>query len=204
MKKIYLTLIASVAISAFSISCAASRSQGTSHSTQKIEVTEEDENECEREARYVPRGEFRAYSVGVSPRRNVAKEKAVLSAKGEIIKDMKGYVKSAGTLYEKEIGSGYDINSVQEYENAVSSYAEGVLENCKVICSKVYKIKKGDKELFECHVCVSVPYYEVVEKSAEAAMIKVNEKKGKSIKTKPAKDSREKAYEKYLEDKTNL
>ena len=198
MKQFYISLIAVSAMAVLGIPTIAQNHADSSYSTQKIQITTK--NKCEQEARRVPNGELRAYGKGISKRDNTAQKKAILRAKGELVSSMKSYVRDAAELYEKDKVVNDDLVNVEDYIEGLTSYAEGVIEHYKVECSELYKLPN---DIYESHVCISIPYGSL-EKTVEAVMISVNEKKGNKFDPSRAKDSQKEAYQKYLHSKENL
>ncbi|MDE6510972.1 MAG: hypothetical protein K2L00_02595 [Muribaculaceae bacterium] len=193
MKKIYLTLLACLAVLAFSFACDAQ-----STSSQKREVKEK--SKCAQAAKESYKGELRAFGKGVSQRDYTAEKKALLRAKGNLISAMKSYVSDVANEYDKEIEKDGDRTMTEEFVSEVSSKASGTLEHYDIVCSQLYELPD---DVYESQVCISIPYLQM-EKTVEANIITVSEQKGTRINPEKLKASQRAAREKYIKQKEEL
>lgn len=133
---------------------------------------EEETDECEEMALNAPANEFRAYASAVDEDRDFARQQAILFAKAELVSQIESVTLNVMRTYRAKVKANGKSTSEADIKQDVGSMAEQTLNNCKVICSKRYRLSNGT---YECAVCISCPSAEV-EKIAGATVLTDDER----------------------------
>lgn len=126
--------------------------------TRMVTKVEEQIDECEQMAIDAPASELRAYASAVDEDRDFARQQAVLFAKAEMASQIESLTLSVMKGYRAKVKSNGRTASESDIKQDVGTMAEQTLENCRIICSKRYRLGDGT---YECAVCISVPSEEV-------------------------------------------
>lgn len=153
MKKILLVIITALMLPCVSISCAAKKKvKNTSNIPTRVQKEERDE--CQKEADNEPSDEFRAYGSGISNTRDFARHKATLFAKAELVARLNSQMLNVMKAYRNDLGLGEKSLNENDIKEDIGMMSEQEVENCRIICSDIYRLSDGT---FECVVCVSIP-----------------------------------------------
>lgn len=133
---------------------------------------EEDIDDCEQMALDAPAGELRAYASATDEDRDFARQQAILFAKAELASQIEALTLNVMKAYRAKIKSNGRSSSEADIKQDVGSMSEQTINNCKVICSKRYRLSNGT---YECAVCISVPSADV-EKVVGATVLSDDER----------------------------
>lgn len=153
MKKILLVIITALILPCVSISCAAKKKvKNTSNIPTRVQKEERDE--CQKETDNEPSDEFRAYGSGISTTRDFARHKATLFAKAELVARLNSQMLNVMKAYRNDLGLGEKSLNENDIKQDIGMMSEQEVENCRIICSDIYRLSDGT---YECVVCVSIP-----------------------------------------------
>ncbi len=153
MKKILMIIIAALLLPCMSISCAAKKKiKNTSNIPTRIQ--KEDKDDCLKAVENEPSDEFRAYGSGISSTRDFARHKATLFAKGELASRLYSQMLNVMKAYRNDLGLGEKSLNENDIKEDIGMMSEQEIENCRIVCSDVYRLSDGT---YECVVCVSIP-----------------------------------------------
>ncbi len=170
MKKTLLIILAVLMIPCISFSCAARKKNKTpdfSNSKVPTRVQKEERDECQIAADNEPSDEFRAYGSGISSTRDFARHKATLFAKAELTSRLSSQMLNVMKAYRNDMGIGEKTLNEDDIKEDIGSMSEQVIENCRIVCSDIYRLSDGT---YECVVCVSIPASKAEAISGAAAM----------------------------------
>ena len=170
MKKIFIIIIAAFLLPCVNFSCAAKKKvKATFDNTSNVptRVQKEDRDECQIAADNEPSDEYRAYGSGISNNRDFARQKATLYAKAELTSRMSSQMLNVMKGYRNDMGIGEKKLNEEDIKQDIGMMSEMVIENCKIVCSDVYRLSDGT---YECVVCVSIPATKAEAISGAAAM----------------------------------
>lgn len=170
MKKIFLIIIAVFLLPCVSFSCAAKKKvKATFNNTSNVptRIEKEARDECQIASDNEPADEYRAYGSGISNTRDFARQKATLYAKAELASRMSSQILNVMKAYRNDMGVGEKKLNEEDIKQDIGMMSEMVIENCKIVCSDVYRLSDGS---FECVVCVSIPAIKAEAISGAAAM----------------------------------
>ncbi len=170
MKKIFVILLAAFLLPCVSTSCAAKKKvKATFNNSSNVptRVQKEDRDECQIAADNEPADEYRAYGSGISSTRDFARQKATLYAKAELTSRMASQMLNVMKGYRNDMGAGEKKLNEEDIKQDIGMMSEMVIENCKIVCSDVYRLSDGS---YECVVCVSIPATKAEAISGAAAM----------------------------------
>lgn len=157
MKKILLFVLTIMLLPCFSASCVAKKKVKTpeySNSNIPSRVGKEERDECMIESLNEPNDEFRAYGSGISKTRDFARHKATLFAKGELVARLNSMALNVAKGYRNDLGMNDKVLNEEDVKEDIGMMSEREIENCRIVCSDVYRLSDGT---YECVVCVSIP-----------------------------------------------
>lgn len=168
MKLNLVTAIAAVCLLASATACGSSKKvptasypeyTGTGNTgTRVVTKVEEEIDECEQEALNAPASEWRAYASAIDEDRDFARQQAVIFAKAEMASQIESLTLNVMKAYRGKVKANGRSTSEADIKQDVGSMAEQNLTNCRIICSKRYRLGDGT---YECAVCISMPSDEV-------------------------------------------
>lgn len=183
MKRLSLSLIAVVMLSLGLPSCSAKKvvkasypeytTQGN-NGPRTVSKVKEEIDECQQESMNAPANEFRAYGSAIDEDRDFAFQQAILFAKANLVDRLESLVLNVQKGYRGKLQAGGKTSNEANIRQDVGSMAEGVVRNCRIICSNRYRLSHGT---YECSVCISIPANDA-EKIAGAATINEDERLG--------------------------
>ncbi len=119
---------------------------------------EEVTDECKEMALNAPASELRASGSAISSNRDFGTHQAVLYAKAALVAQIESLTLNVMKAYRSDTRSNGKMTNEEVVKQDVGAMSEQTIENCKVICSKVYRLSDGT---YECNVCVSIPARDV-------------------------------------------
>lgn len=170
MKRFLLIALVALLMPVAGVSCAAkkkAKTQEYSNSGVPTRVQKEERDECLIEAQNEPKDEIRAYGSGISTTRDFARHKATMFAKGELVSRLSTTVLNVMKGYRNDLGLGEKSINEDDVKQDIGLMSEREVENCRIICSDVYRLSDGK---YECVVCVSIPASKAEAISGAAAM----------------------------------
>lgn len=168
-------------------------SQGNAGAKNNITKVEEQLNDCELEALNAPPTEMRAYGSATDEDADFARHQAVLFAKANLADQIESIVLNVMKGYRNKIQANGKVSNEADIKQDVGSMSEKVLANCRITCSKRYRLSNG---AYECAVCVSIPSVDT-EKIAGAAAINDDERAGIEFREKQFRDSYREELERF-------
>ena len=150
-------IIAALLLPCLSASCVAKKKvkiQENNTYNVPTRVQKEERDECQKAADNEPNDEFRAYGSGISKTRDFARHKATLFAKGELVSRLNSMVLNVAKAYRNDLGMNDKSLNEEDIKEDIGVMSEREIENCRIICSDVYRLSDGT---YECVVCVSIP-----------------------------------------------
>lgn len=203
MKKgLTLALAALIAAALSSTSCSSPKIAKASYpeytsagntGTRMVEEVEEKIDACEEESLNEPASEYRAYGSAVDEDYDFARHQAILSAKAALTDRLQTSVVNAMRKYRDKVkGNGKEMNEGLVKQD-IASISEQILENCRVICSKRYRMSDGT---YKSAVCVSIPS-STAAAAADAAAMSEDERLGVEYHAKEFRDSYKEDLERF-------
>lgn len=209
MKKIIYFLALSFTASIMLSSCGSSKKVATASypeytgvgntGTKKVTKVKEEIDECEEKSLQAASGELRAYGSAIDEDRDFARQQAVLFAKGQMVSDIEALVLNVMTGYRGKTKKDGVSTSSSDIKQDVRLMAEGVVNDCRIICSNRYVLSDGT---YECSVCIAVGTPDI-EKVAGAATLSEDEKLKVEFDAQKFRDSYKEELEKYRAQKAN-
>lgn len=176
--RIYVIVLGFAFVSLFS-SCGSGKSAAAKYpdytgpvanaGSQRVEELTDECNEMEKNA---PENEMRASSSAISANRDFGMQQAELFARGILAARIEALTMNVMKGYRGQIGANEKVTNEEDIKQDVAMFSEQTLRNCKVVCSKVYRLANGK---YECLVCLSVPMGEV-EKVVGATVLSDDER----------------------------
>lgn len=183
MKRLIFPIILVLMLSMTTVSCGSNKVAKASYpeytskgntGTRTVTKVKEELDECEQEALNAPANELRAYASAIDEDRDFARQQAVLFAKANLVDQIESIVLNVMKGYRGKIKANGKASSEADIRQDAGSFAESVVENCRIICSNRYRMSDGT---YECTVCISVPA-EGAEKAAGATVLTNDERLG--------------------------
>ncbi len=163
MKRLIFPIILVLMLSMTTVSCGSNKVAKASYpeytskgntGTRTVTKVKEELDECEQEALNAPANELRAYASAIDEDRDFARQQAVLFAKANLVDQIESIVLNVMKGYRGKIKANGKASSEADIRQDAGSFAESVVENCRIICSNRYRMSDGT---YECTVCISVP-----------------------------------------------
>lgn len=123
-----------------------------------VNKVEDEIDDCEQMELDAPAGEWRAYASSIDEDRDFARQQALLFAKAELISRIEALTLNVFKGYRDKVKGNGIVTSGTDLKQDVGSMSELMVRNCKILCSKRYRLSDGT---YECAVCISVPATEV-------------------------------------------
>ena len=209
MKKIIYFLALSFTASIMLSSCGSSKKVATASypeytgvgntGTKKVTKVKDEIDECEEKSLQASSGELRAYGSAIDEDRDFARQQAVLFAKGQMVSDIEALVLNVMKGYRGKTKKDGVSTSSSDIKQDVGLMAEGIVNDCRIICSNRYALSDGT---YECSVCIAVGTPDV-EKIAGAATLSEDEKLGVEFEAQKFRDSYKEELEKFRQQKAN-
>lgn len=155
MKK-YLFILLAFAI----VSCGASRKSMVYNTytpnSQQTTITKnlDKEDECEKLSKQLSETEFRSYASSISIDKDIARSKAILLAKGQLVANIKSLVTRVANIRRGDISETTLQKVVVDYEENISEECEAIVTLATPICGNRYALSDGR---YEYNVCIAVP-----------------------------------------------
>lgn len=132
-----------------------------------VTVVEEELDACEKVALDEPADEYRSYGSGIDEDDFFARQIAVFNAEVALAAGLEAEIIATMQSYREQKHQNGTVANQADIEARAAARAKATITNCRVICSKKYRISDGT---YKCTICISVPAVKV-EQSIKAHMI---------------------------------
>lgn len=158
-----------------------------------VTKVEEKLDDCELESLNEPETEYRAYGTATDEDYDFARHQATLNAKAALADRLQSQVINVMKAYrEKTKTKGKTLNEAQIKQD-MGSMAEQTLEDCRVVCSKRYRMSDGT---YQSSVCVAIPS-KTAETMTGAAALSEDERVGVEFHAEQFRDSYKEELERF-------
>lgn len=132
-----------------------------------VSIIEEEIDRCEQEALDEPADEYRSYGSGIDEDDFFARQIAVFNAEVGLVNGLQAEIIATIQSYKEQKHQGGTVANQADIVARAAERAKATVSNCRIICSKKYRISDGT---YKCTVCISMPAVKV-DQSIKAQMI---------------------------------